>query len=249
MILLSLFDGFGTTLKEVALALGLLFMVVCFFQFFILHLPWEKFFDIIKGFMLTFFGVAIFLQGVYAGFIPIGQQMGIILGDLSYNWILMPLGFILGFVVILAEPTVHVMMDQVERVTSGSIPGSLMLYSMAIGVAVAVALAMARIVYGISLGYILIPGYILAFLMTRFTSEQFVSMAFDAGAVATGPMTVSFMLAMAIGVATGIEGRDPVLEGFGLVALVFLAPILTVLALGVIYQKLSEINDDETAET
>lgn len=249
MILLSLFDGFGTTLKEVALALGLLFIIVCFFQFFVLRLPGERFLAIIKGFVLTFFGVAIFLQGVYAGFIPIGQQMGSILGELSYNWILMPLGFVLGFVVILAEPTVHVMMDQVERVTSGSIRGSLLLYSMAIGVAIAVALAMARIIYGISLGYILIPGYILAFLMTRYTSEQFISMAFDGGAVATGPMTVSFMLAMAIGVATGIEGRDPVLEGFGLVSLVFLAPVLTVLALGVIYRKLAQINDDEEAET
>ena len=91
MILLSLFDGFGTTLKEVALALGLLFIIVCFFQFFVLRLPGERFLAIIKGFVLTFFGVAIFLHGVYAGFIPIGQQMGSVLCELSYYWILMPL--------------------------------------------------------------------------------------------------------------------------------------------------------------
>jgi len=248
-MLLSLFDGFGNTLTEVAIALAPLFLIVCFFQLFILHLPREKFADILKGFVLTFLGIAFFLQGVYQGFIPIGQQIGIVLGGLSYNWILIPIGFILGFTAILAEPAVHVMIDQVDRVTSGSIPGPVILYCMAIGVALSVALAMSRIIYGIPLAYILIPGYIVAFLMMRYTSEQFISIAFDSGGVATGPMTVSFIMAMAIGVATAIEGRDPVLEGFGMISLVALAPILTVLALGVIFRKLSQINDEEKEET
>ncbi len=248
-MLLSLFDGFVHTLTEVAIALAPLFILVCFFQIFILHLPREKFADILKGFVLTFLGIALFLQGVYQGFIPIGQQIGIVLGGLSYNWILIPIGFILGFTAILAEPAVHVMIDQVDRVTSGSIPGSVILYCMAIGVALSVALAMSRIIYGIPLAYILIPGYILAFLMMRYTSERFISIAFDSGGVATGPMTVSFIMAMAIGVATAIEGRDPVLEGFGMISLVALAPILTILALGVIFRILSQINDDEEAET
>lgn len=249
MILLSLFEGFGHTLIEVAIALAPLFVIVCFFQLFVLKLPAEKFTDILKGFLLTFLGIAFFLQGVYQGFIPIGQQIGISIGELSYNWILIPIGFILGFVAILAEPAVHVMIDQVDKVTSGSIPGPILLYCMAIGVALSVALAMARIIYGIPLAYILIPGYILAFLMMRYTSEQFISIAFDSGGVATGPMTVSFIMAMAIGVATAIEGRDPVLEGFGMISLVALAPILTILALGVIFRRLSQIDDDESAET
>lgn len=248
-MLLSLFDGFGHTLTEVALALAPLFIIVCFFQLFILHLPPHKFAGILKGFLLTFLGIAFFLQGVYQGFIPIGQQIGITMGELPYNWILIPIGFILGFVAILAEPAVHVMIDQVDRVTSGSIPGSVLLYCIAIGVALSVALAMSRIIYGIPLAYILIPGYILAFLMMRYTSEQFISIAFDSGGVATGPMTVSFIMAMAIGVATALEGRDPVLEGFGMISLVALAPILTILALGVIFRKLSQIDDDESAET
>lgn len=149
----------------------------------------------------------------------------------------------------MAEPTVHVMIDQVDNVTSGSIPGPVILYCIAIGVAVSVALAMARIIYGIPLAYILIPGYILAFFLMRYTSEQFISISFDSGVVATGPMTVSFIMALAIGVATAIEGRDPVLEGFGMISLVFLAPILTILALGVIFRKLSQFDDDENAET
>jgi hypothetical protein len=247
-MLLNLFEGFRHTLTEVAIALAPLFIIVCFFQFFIIHLSREKFAEIVKGFVITFFGIAFFLQGVYQGFIPIGQQMGTVLGGLSYNWVLIPIGFILGFAAILAEPAVHVMIDQVDKVSSGSIPGSIILYCMAIGVALSVALAMARILYGIPLAYILIPGYILAFLMMRYTGEQFISIAFDSGGVATGPMTVSFIMAMAIGVATAIEGRDPVLEGFGMISLVALAPILTILALGVIFRKLSQINDDEEAE-
>lgn len=249
MIILSLFSGFTTTLKEVALALGPLFIIVCFFQFFIFHLPGPKFSDVVKGFILTFFGIALFLQGVYAGFIPAGQKMGIMLSGLSYNWILIPIGFAIGFVAILAEPAVHVMIDEVDKATSGSIPGPVLLYCMAIGVAFAVALAMARVLYGIPLAYILIPGYIVAFLMMRYCSEQFISIAFDSGGVATGPMTVSFIMAMTIGVATAIEGRDPVLQGFGMVSLVALAPILTILTLGVIYSKLSKIYDEENSET
>jgi len=249
LIVLSLFDGFVNTLTEVAIALAPLFVIVLFFQRFVLHLPGRKFAHILIGFVFTFFGIALFLQGVYQGFIPIGQQIGITLGELSYNWILIPIGFILGFTAILAEPAVHVMIDQVDNVTSGSIPGPVILYCMAIGVAVSVALAMARIIYGIPLAYILIPGYILAFFLMRYTSEQFISISFDSGGVATGPMTVSFIMALAIGVATAIEGRDPVLEGFGMISLVALAPILTILALGVIFRKLSQFDDDENAET
>lgn len=244
MILLSLFDGFGYILKEVALALTPLLIVVCFFQYFILRLPGEKFIDIIKGFLLTFLGIALFLQGVYIGFIPIGQKMGITLGGLPYNWVLIPIGFILGFVAILAEPAVHVLNEQVDKVSGGYIPRKLMLYCLSIGVAFSVALAMARILYGIPLAYILIPGYLLVFFMMRFTSESFISIAFDSGGVATGPMTVSFILAMAIGVATAIEGRNPIIEGFGMIALVAFAPILAVLTLGFIYSRLERENEN-----
>lgn len=240
MIVLSIFTGFVHVLKEVALALSPLLIMVIFFQIFILRLPIGQFLDIIKGFFLTFLGIALFLQGVYIGFIPIGQKMGMILGGLTNNWVLIPIGLILGFVAILAEPAVHVLNLQVEKVSGGYIPRKLMLYCLAIGVAFSVALAMARILYGIPLAYILIPGYLLAFLMMRYTSEIFISIAFDSGGVATGPMTVSFILAMAIGVATAIEGRNPIVEGFGMIALVAFAPIISVLTLGFIFNRGSQ---------
>lgn len=245
MVISSMFAGFSHILKEVALALSSLAVIICFFQFAVLKLPISEFLNIVKGFFLTFLGIALFLQGVYIGFIPIGQKMGLALGSLDYNWILIPIGLVLGFVAILAEPAVHVLNQQVEKVSGGYIPRKVMLYCLCIGVAFSVALAMARILYGINLAYILIPGYLLAFFMMRYTSETFVSIAFDSGGVATGPMTVSFILAMAIGVATTIEGRDPIVEGFGMIALVALAPVLSVLALGFIYSRLEKRSNDE----
>lgn len=240
MIIFSIFNGFAEVIKDVAIALTPLFIMVIFFQIFILRLSFEEFFDIIKGFLFTFLGIALFLQGVYIGFIPVGQKMGIALGSLTYNWILIPIGLVLGFVAILAEPAVHVLNLQVEKVSGGYIPRKLLLYCLAIGVAISVALAMARILYGIPLAYILIPCYLIAFIMMQYIDETFISIAFDSGGVATGPMTVSFILAMAIGVATAIEGRNPIVEGFGMIALVAFAPIISVLTLGYIFKSNSQ---------
>ncbi|TEB08131.1 hypothetical protein Psch_01686 [Pelotomaculum schinkii] len=155
-----------------------------------------------------------------------------------------PIGLLLGFVTVIAEPAVRVLTYEVEQVSGGYVSQKVLLYTLSIGVAVSIGLAMARIVYGIPLMHMLIPGYAITLLMTRFTSETFISMAFDSGGVATGPMTVTFILAMAVGVATGIEGRDPMLDGFGLVALVALAPILSVLLLGFFLGRKRSEDDD-----
>lgn len=244
-MIISFFDGFGQILKEVAIALSPILVIVICFQWLVLRLESETFKNILKGFVLTFFGIAFFLQGVYAGFMPAGQSIGSALGSLPYKWILVPIGFLLGFMVILAEPTVHVLNEQVEKTSGGHIPQKIMLYSISLGVAMSVAMAMARVLYGIPLVYILIPGYLLIFLMMRYASETFIAVAFDAGGVATGPMTVSLIMALAIGVATAITGRDPIREGFGMIALVTVAPILTVLTLGFIYDRLSKETEDD----
>jgi hypothetical protein len=239
----SIFDGFGHVMEEVALALLPLIILFFIFQLFFLRLPPRKIVDVIKGMILTFLGLSVFLQGVHVGFMPAGQEIGAILGGLSYNWVLIPIGFAIGFVAVFAEPAVRVLTDQIEKVSSGYIPSKVMLYTLSIGVAFSVGLAMCRILYGISLWWILIPGYVLAFLMSRFTSKTFTSVAFDSGGVATGPMTATFILAMAVGVADALEGRDPLIEGFGLVSLVALAPILSVLTLGVLYSKGEKQNE------
>jgi hypothetical protein len=246
---LNIFEGFGHVMEEVALALLPLLVFFLIFQLFFLRLPMRKILDVVKGMVLTFLGLSIFLQGVNVGFMPAGQEIGAILGGASYNWVLIPIGFAIGFLAIFAEPAVRVLTDQIERVSSGYIPGNVMLYTLSIGVAVSVALAMCRILYGISLWWILIPGYALAFFMSRFTSKTFTMVAFDSGGVATGPMTATFILAMAVGVANALEGRDPLIEGFGLVSLVALAPILSVLTLGVLYNREEKKNERVQTES
>lgn len=242
------FHGFGNTLIEVAIALTPLFVIFLLFQIFQLKLPRRKVGNIIKGFILTFVGLAFFLQGVHIGFLPTGEKMGIILGDLSYNWILIPVGLALGFVATFAEPAVRILNQQVDKVTTGSIPEKVMLYTVSIGVAVSVALSMLRIIAGIPLWYFVIPGYLLAFILTRYTKKSFTAIAFDSGGVATGPMTVTFILSMVVGVATVMEDRNPLLEGFGMISLVALAPILSVLILGIMYGR-KEKENEQSAES
>ncbi|MGA8942426.1 MAG: DUF1538 domain-containing protein [Thermoactinomyces sp.] len=237
------FDGFGKTLIEVAVALTPLFVTFLLFQIFQLKLPRRRVSNIIKGFILTFLGLAFFLQGVHVGFLPAGKEMGSILGGLSYNWILIPIGLALGFVATFAEPAVRILNQQVDKVSTGSIPEKVMLYTVSIGVAVSVALSMLRVLAGIPLWYFVIPGYLLAFILTRYTKKSFTAIAFDSGGVATGPMTVTFILSMVVGVATVLEDRNPLLEGFGMISLVALAPILSVLILGIMYGRKERENE------
>jgi hypothetical protein len=239
----KIFYGFGDVLFEVSLALIPLMLFFLFFQAYMLKLPWKRVKDIFIGIVFTFLGLSLFLQGVHVGFLPVGREIGDIVGDWRYQWILIPVGFLLGFVATFAEPAVRVLNVEVDKVTSGYIPSNLMLYTLSIGVAISIALAMARIIYGIPLWYFIGPGYFLALSMALFSTETFTSIAFDAGGVATGPMTVTFILAIALGFSDTLEGRDPLLDGFGMIALVALAPILSVLTLGLLY-KFNESRSD-----
>lgn len=232
-----IFAGFGHVLTEVAGALAPLTLFFIVFQFFYIKLSKRKVIEVVAGMSLVFLGISFFLQGVHVGFMPAGKMMGVIMGSLSFNWILVPVGFVLGFVVVFAEPAVQILNQQVEKVTGGSISSRVMLYTLSLGVGFSVALAMVRTLIGFSLWYILIPGYALVLFLIRYSSKTFTGLAFDAGGVATGPMTVTFILALAVGVATEIEGRDPLTEGFGMVALVALAPILSVMVLGFLYNR------------
>jgi hypothetical protein len=240
----KIFYGFVDVVSEVALALIPLILFFIFFQVWMLKLPWKKVRDIIVGLILAFMGLALFLQGVHVGFLPVGREIGDIVGEWDNQWILIPVGFLLGFVATFAEPAVKVLNHEVDKVSGGYIPKKLMLYTLSIGVAISIALAMARIIYGIPLWYFIGPGYAMVLLLTLFSTETFTSIAFDAGGVATGPMTVTFILAIALGFAEALEGRDPLLDGFGMIALVALAPILTVLVLGLLYKIKEQRSDD-----
>lgn len=248
MIEIIIFAGFSDVLIEVILALAPLLGVFIIFQIFFVRMERSKLYQTLVGILFTVLGLALFLQGVHIGFLPMGEEIGLTIGALSYNWILIPIGFVLGFVTTIAEPAVRVLNYEVEKVSSGSIKGKILLYTLSIGVGLFVAIAMLRILYGIPLMYILVPGYILAFILTKFSSKTFISIAFDSGGVATGPMTATFILAIAVGTASELEGRNPLIEGFGLVSLVALAPVLAVLVLGMVYQYHEQKADKQLKE-
>lgn len=236
MNLFKLFEGFDHVILEVATAISpVLVLFVLFLVFF--KLPGNTAKTLLIGITYSFVGLALFLQGVSVGFLPVGSEMGSIIGSLTNNWVIIPFGFLLGFLATLAEPAVRILCDQVERSSSGSIPSRVILLTLCFSVGLFIALGMTRIVFGIPFYYIIIPGYLLTLVLLIFSNPSFTAIAFDSGGVATGPMTVTFIMAMAVGAADRIEGRDAVIDGFGLIALVALAPIIMVMLLGLVYPR------------
>jgi hypothetical protein len=231
------FLDFKEIILEVLLALGPLVFFFLIFQIFFLKLPREYVKNLLKGVALTFIGLVLFLQGVTKGFRPVGSAMGEVLGTMENRWLIVPIGFLLGFVATIAEPAVRILSYEVERTSGGSIRARTILVTLALGVSVFMALGMMRILYGIPILYLVIPAYLIILIMLKFSNPTFTSIAFDAGGVATGPMTVTFVLAIAVGIATAMPDRDAISDGFGLIALVALAPILSVMILGLLYSR------------
>jgi hypothetical protein len=227
-------EGIGHTFWGVIKALLPLLGLFIIFQFCVLKLPRSYVVNLLKGVLLAVVGLALFLQGVSTGFFPAGQAMGEILGGIRAQWLLIPFGLMMGFLAAWGEPAVRILSNQVEEASGGSVRKSIVLYAISSSVALFVALGMARVVYGIPLLWIIMPGYLLAIGMLWLSDKRVIAIAFDAGGVATGPMVVTFVLAIVVGIASAIEGRDPIIDGFGLIALVALAPILTIMVFGLI---------------
>ncbi|MBI4286679.1 MAG: DUF1538 domain-containing protein [Chloroflexi bacterium] len=230
------FGGLWDTLLSVVKALLPLLGLFLAFQVLFLKLPRHYIFNLLKGTSLALVGLLLFLQGVRIGFLPAGEAIGRALGSITGKWLLIPFGVFIGFLTTWTEPAVRILCDQVEKASAASIRKSVVLYTICSGVALFVGLGMAKIIYGIPLLYIVVPGYLLSLLMLWFSDREFLSIAFDAGGVATGPMAVTFLMAIAIGLSSAIEGRDPVIHGFGLIALIALAPIISVMALGFLFR-------------
>lgn len=229
---IKILDGFQDTIMSVAMAVIPLVLLFVTFQILMLRLPRSSFVTILKGTALTSAGLLVFLQGVHIAFFPFGRAIGGALGTLSGSWQLVLLGFLLGFLTTWGEPSVRILADQVEKASSGSIRKSTVLYTVCAGVALFVGLGMLRIVYDISLLHIVVPGYVLVIIMLWFSDKEFISVAVDAGGVATGPMANTFILALALGVSFSIGDQPPLVAGLGMVALIALAPIISVMALG-----------------
>lgn len=223
------------TVLEVVYAVIPISIFVIILQFTVIFMPVEIFLQFIIGVIMVGLGLIFFLLGVHMGLLPLGEMIGSALPRTKKMWMVVFFGFLLGFVITIAEPDVRVLATQVDFVSDGLISKNILIYTVSIGVAFFVALAMLRIILNFSIIYILVIGYALVFVLAAFTPSSFVPVAFDAGGVTTGPMTVPFILALGMGVASVLRGKSASSDGFGLVALASIGPILAVLVLGVIY--------------
>lgn len=188
------------------------------------------------GFAYTIIGLILFLTGVNVGFAPVGNLLGTGLAASPFKWLLIPIGLVIGYYIVKAEPAVQVLNEQVEDITSGAVTRQMMNMALSAGVAGAVALSMARVLTGVSIYFIIIPGYALALILSRFVSPVLVGIAFDSGGVASGPMTSTFLLPLAMGACTAVGG-NVVTDAFGVVALVALVPLIAVQVMGLVYDR------------
>ncbi len=234
-------------ISEVTLALFPIMVFFLIFQLLRLHLKKDSLIRIFVGFLYTYVGLVLFLTGVNVGFMPVGNYIGRQLGALSFRWILVPIGMVIGYFIVTAEPAVHVLNKQVYEMTSGAIPKKALTTSLSIGVAVSVGLSMLRIVAGIPILYLLVPGYLIAIALSFFVPPIFTAIAFDSGGVASGPMTATFLLPLAMGACTAC-GRDVVTYAFGVVAMVAMTPLITIQILGLIFKFKERANAGKREE-
>ena len=185
------------------------------------------------GLLYTYIGLVLFMTGVNVGFMPAGNFLGQTIAGLSYAWIIVPIGMIIGYFIVLAEPAVFVLTKQVEEMTSGAISSGAMRLSLSIGVAASVGLAMIRVLTGISILWFLVPGYLIALVITFFVPKIFTAIAFDSGGVASGPMTATFLLPFSMGACKALGGNI-ITDAFGIVAMVAMTPLITIQVMGLI---------------
>lgn len=234
-ILSPFVDTLPTMALESCIALLPVVIIYLIFQVFIFKLNKKPFKKILKGLSYTLIGLILFLTGVNAGFMRVGSHIGYELSALNNPYITIIVGFIIGLVTILAEPAVHVLTDQIETVTSGYLNRKVVLAALALGVGLAVALSILRIqMEQIQLWHYLLPGYLISIGLSFMVPKLFVGIAFDSGGVASGPMTATFILAFAQGIAEAIPGADVLRDAFGMIALVAMTPIITLQVLGLI---------------
>ena len=242
-ILGSFLHTLSHTAVEVAIALGLIvaFFIVCQLAF--LKLSKRQLLRIAIGVILTYVGLVLFLTAVNVGFMPIGYKLGQSLAAMP-PITAVALGLAMGVLVVLAEPAIHVLNEQVEQITGGYVTKRSMMIGLCIGVGAAIALSVVRIIFDFSLAYYIVPGYFISLALSLFVPPVYTAIAFDSGGVASGPMTSGFILPFAIGVCVGVQGEAAVLrDAFGVVALVAMTPLITIQMLGfkgIITNKLQE---------
>lgn len=222
-------------MKEIALSIFPIIFFYALFQLILRDTNKRNIIKIIVGILYTYVGLVLFLTGVNVGFMPAGNYLGQTIAGLSFSWIIVPIGMIIGYFIVQAEPAVFVLTKQVEEMTSGAISAKAMGLSLSIGVALSVGLAMIRVLTGISILYFLVPGYFIALVLTFFVPKIFTAIAFDSGGVASGPMTATFLLPFAMGACEALGGNI-ITDAFGIVAMVAMTPLITIQIMGLIFR-------------
>ena len=228
------------TLIEVLMALIPIIIVFVLYDLIYIKLPKNKIGELVVGFAVSYIGLVVFLTAVNSMMTPFGTLVGVELGaNVSNEWIIVLVAFIAGLVSVLCEPAIHVLTGQIRDVSDGAIKRSTVLISIALGVGIAIGLSAIRSIFDFSILYIVVPGYILSIVLMFFTPNIFTAMAFDAGGTASGPMSVSFIMPMIVGITYartdyGTSSIEYYVRSFGVVALIALTPILTIQILGVI---------------
>lgn len=240
-------EGLPYYMKEMLISLLPIIIFFFVFQIVSLHLHKKTLVKIIVGIIYTYIGLVLFLTGVNVGFMPAGNYLGQVIAGLSYPWIIVPIGMLIGYFIVKAEPAVYVLTEQVEELTSGAISAKAMGMSLSIGVAFSLGLAMVRVLTGISILWFLLPGYAVALGLTFFVPKIFTAIAFDSGGVASGPMTATFLLPFSMGACEALGG-NVVTDAFGVVAMVAMTPLITIQILGLIYQIQEQMKEKQAAK-
>ncbi len=243
----SFIDIILSNLGDVSLALLPIVIVFLVFQIFFLKLPKRQFIRMLLGTIPVYIGLLIFLSGIDYGFAFAGKYIGeIFLGAGQpewFKWLLVPLGFVLGAAITLSEPAVTVLGEQLEEITNGHIKKSTIRITLAIGIGFAGMLSMTKILTQINILWFLIPLYALALIMMKYTSKLFVGIAFDSGGVTGGALTSAFLTPLTLGAAqavalmAGTEAQSVLTNGFGIIAFISVTPLITVQALGIMYNR------------
>ncbi len=240
---------FPLYMKEMAVSILPIVFFFGIFQLIARDLNKRSFIKIIIGLIYTYIGLVVFLTGVNVGFMPAGNYLGQTIASLPFAWIIVPIGMIIGYFIVLAEPAVFVLTKQVEEMTSGAISAKAMGTSLSIGVSLSVGLAMIRVLTGISILWFLIPGYFIALVLTFFVPKLFTAIAFDSGGVASGPMTATFLLPFAMGACEALGGNI-ITDAFGIVSMVAMTPLITIQMMGVIFKiKENKLHKDAIVST
>lgn len=227
--------GIPIYIEEIAISLLPIVLFFGIFQIFVLKLNKRNLVKILIGLLYTYVGLVLFLTGANVGFIPAGNYLGQVIAALRYPWIIVPIGMVIGYFIVKAEPAVYVLNKQVEQMTDGAISAKAMGTSLSLGVACSLGLAMIRVLTGISILWFLIPGYVIALSISFFVPKIYTAIAFDSGGVASGPMTATFLLPFAQG-ACMVLGGNIVTDAFGVVAMVAMTPLITIQILGLVSQ-------------